>query len=99
MYVRCVMHIRVVVNIRDIHVGDARIGDVHAIEITSAHVIPGHVGFAKTQWAPSVAASVAATEADTHAPLRPAEPRDQSRRIVRTHIHWAGGPTPRTAPI
>jgi hypothetical protein len=67
--------VRVVINIGDVDIRDARVRDVHAIKIATAHAIPRHKWLTESQRAPAVAAESAA-KANTHSPSRPAEPRD-----------------------
>jgi hypothetical protein len=59
-----------VVNVRD--VCDARVGDIHAIEITAAYAIPRNVSFTETQRAPAKAAP----ETNANAPTAAAKPCD-----------------------
>jgi hypothetical protein len=92
-----VAYVSVVVHIRYVHVGDARIRDVHAIEIAATHVIPGNIRFTKTERAPAVAESSA--EADANTPATATKPRHQRGRIVRPRINWTRRPSPGSAPI
>ena len=43
----------VVVNIRDLNVGDVRVRDVHVLYVTRTGAIPRHINFSRRQWEPS----------------------------------------------
>jgi hypothetical protein len=92
-----VAYVSIVVHIRYMHVGDARVRDVHAIEVAAAHVIPGNVRFTKSERAPAVAKPTA--KADAYTEPATAEPRHQRGCIVRTRINRSWRPSPGSAPI
>src|SRR5260370_42492659 len=86
---RMIVDVGVVVdvcNVRDI--GDARVRDVHVVEVITAHAIPRNEGLTEAQSAPShspaVASSITSAKADARAPSPPAKPRPQRRRLRRT---------------
>src|SRR5438046_604197 len=74
----------VVVIIRHIrNVGDARIGDVHVLEVAAASSIPRNVGLAVTKRAPSIAAS----EREADSKVITAKPRHEGGRVYRAYVH------------
>jgi hypothetical protein len=86
-----------VVNVRDVNVVDVviaicdvrdvrntRVADVDGLKIISAHVVVGNVRLTIAERKPSDSSAAAAN------------PRDESRRIARTHIYRSRHPTPRS---
>src|SRR5262249_50684735 len=73
----------VVIVIGDVSdVGDARVADVHRLEIGSAYVVVGDIRFAVTQWEPA------------HTRAASADPGHQSRRVAGTYANRSGHPAP-----
>lgn len=89
---RTPIHKVVVVNVSDVDVRNPRVGDVHAIEVAVSRVIPRNEGLTETEWAPAKTATE--TEAKVDSPPWATKPRDQCRRIVRTHPKRTWSPTP-----
>jgi hypothetical protein len=75
-------------------VSDARVGDVHLLEVVAAHVVRRHIGFSPSQREPSHAS--ASTERQTHSEVGTAHPRDQRGSVDRTSNHHG---TRRPCPI
>jgi hypothetical protein len=71
---RMIVDVGVVIDIRNVrYVGDMRIGDVDAVEISPAHAVPRDEWLAVAKRAPSVSAA----KTNAHAPARATEPGDQ----------------------
>jgi hypothetical protein len=70
---RAVVNEVVVIDIRNVRdIGDARIGDIHPIEVTAARAIPRDERLTKSQRAPTEAS--AETESKAGSPTRATEP-------------------------
>src|SRR5215469_12656667 len=85
----------VVVNVPNVNVGDPRIGNVHAIEVTKARAIPRDEWLSESKRTPTKAS--AKTEPEVNSPARPTEPCNQCTRIIRTHPDWSWRPAPVSA--
>jgi hypothetical protein len=66
-----VIHGHVVVDVRDLHIGHARVGDVHVLHITRAGSIPGNENFTWPEREP--------TYADANSNAEPSAPDERNQ--------------------
>jgi hypothetical protein len=77
----------IVIDIRYLNNSDARIGDIHVLNVPRAGAIPGHVNFTRRQREPP---DRRGTDADAES----ADECNESRRIHRTNCDRARNPAP-----
>src|SRR6267154_2524396 len=92
-HVRDMVDGHVVVDICDLHVGDASISDVYVLNVTRASPIPGNEYFSRPQREPSNATA----HANSNAKSSTSDKCNQSRRVNRSDSYRSRNPAPAAA--